>query len=220
MCTHSSSLLSLSPTPRFRRPAPLGHHGARAEFPVLHSSFPRATYLTHGRVFMSMLCASTSHTQGHTAIRCNEAYLYFLIHSFSVTSMVLTEKAMAPHSSTLAWKIPWMEEPGGLQSMGSLRVRHDWSNVAAAAAAAATVLTIKSKILTCRTLGTRALPCSPGYIFCYFSPRQLSLSHVVTFGGCFPYQCIPSHCYLAQNTLSDVCNLIWAFMCKHMWIYA
>ena len=31
---------------------------------------------------------------------------------------------MAPHSSTLAWKIPWMEEPGGLQSMGSLRVRH------------------------------------------------------------------------------------------------
>jgi len=35
------------------------------------------------------------------------------------------EKAMAPHSSTLAWKIPWTEEPGGLQSMGSLRVRHD-----------------------------------------------------------------------------------------------
>ena len=33
--------------------------------------------------------------------------------------------AMATHSSTLAWKIPWMEEPGGLQSMGSLRVGHD-----------------------------------------------------------------------------------------------
>ena len=33
---------------------------------------------------------------------------------------------MAPHSSTLAWKIPWTEEPGGPQSMGSLRVRHDW----------------------------------------------------------------------------------------------
>ena len=32
---------------------------------------------------------------------------------------------MAPHSSTLAWKIPWAEEPGGLQSVGSLRVRHD-----------------------------------------------------------------------------------------------
>ena len=38
----------------------------------------------------------------------------------------LGEKAVAPHSSTLAWKFPWMEEPGGLQSMGSLRVGHDW----------------------------------------------------------------------------------------------
>ena len=36
------------------------------------------------------------------------------------------EKAMATHSSTLAWRIPWTEEPGGLQSMGSLRVGHDW----------------------------------------------------------------------------------------------
>ena len=35
--------------------------------------------------------------------------------------------SMAPHSSTLAWKIPWMEEPGRLQSMGSLRVGHDWT---------------------------------------------------------------------------------------------
>ena len=34
---------------------------------------------------------------------------------------------MATHSNTLAWKIPWMEEPGGLQSMGSLRVRHDFT---------------------------------------------------------------------------------------------
>ena len=34
---------------------------------------------------------------------------------------------MAPHSSTLAWKIPWMEEPDGLQSMGSRRVGHDWA---------------------------------------------------------------------------------------------
>ena len=35
------------------------------------------------------------------------------------------EKEMATHSSILAWKIPWMEEPGRLQSMGSQRVRHD-----------------------------------------------------------------------------------------------
>ena len=37
----------------------------------------------------------------------------------------MVEKAMAPLSNTLAWKIPWMEEPGGIQSMGSLRVGHD-----------------------------------------------------------------------------------------------
>ena len=41
----------------------------------------------------------------------------------------LTSKSttMAPHSSTLAWKIPWAEKPGRLQSMGSRRVRHDWA---------------------------------------------------------------------------------------------
>ena len=38
---------------------------------------------------------------------------------------------MAPHSGTLAWKIPWTEEPGRLQSTGSHRVRHDWSDLAA-----------------------------------------------------------------------------------------
>ena len=36
------------------------------------------------------------------------------------------EKGMAPYSSILAWRIPWTEKPGGLQSMGSQRVRHDW----------------------------------------------------------------------------------------------
>ena len=41
---------------------------------------------------------------------------------------------MATHSSTLAWKIPWTEEPDRLQSMGSLGVGHDWSDLAAAAA--------------------------------------------------------------------------------------
>ena len=37
-----------------------------------------------------------------------------------------SEKSVAPHSSTLAWKIPWMKETGGLQSMGSLQVGHNW----------------------------------------------------------------------------------------------
>ena len=42
-------------------------------------------------------------------------------------SVLISEKAMAPHSSTLAWKIPWTEESVRLQSMGSLRVCHDWA---------------------------------------------------------------------------------------------
>ena len=46
------------------------------------------------------------------------------------------EKEMATHSSVLAWRIPGMGEPDGLPSMGSHRVRHDWSDAAAAAAAA------------------------------------------------------------------------------------
>ena len=41
------------------------------------------------------------------------------------TSLFYSEKEMVPHSGTLAWKIPWMEEPGRLQSMGSQRVEHD-----------------------------------------------------------------------------------------------
>ena len=47
-----------------------------------------------------------------------------MIGTFFLFSFVLVEMAMAPHSSTLAWKIPWMEEPSRLQSMGSLR---DWA---------------------------------------------------------------------------------------------
>ena len=46
-------------------------------------------------------------------------------HTYNSNFVYMWEKAMAPHSSTLAWKIPWTEEPGRLQSMGSLRVDRD-----------------------------------------------------------------------------------------------
>ena len=55
----------------------------------------------------------------HIFIPSDRQVIYCLILAWP------TEKAMAPHSSTLAWKIPWMEEPGRLQSMGLLRVGHD-----------------------------------------------------------------------------------------------
>ena len=47
-----------------------------------------------------------------------------LFKYFKIIAMIF-KKEMAPYSSTLAWKIPWTEEPGRLQSMGSLRVGHD-----------------------------------------------------------------------------------------------
>ena len=53
-------------------------------------------------------------------------YLYGYIFLYlTLLNKSYLEKAMAPHSSTLAWKIPWAEGPGGLQSMGSLGVGHD-----------------------------------------------------------------------------------------------
>ena len=58
--------------------------------------------------------------------RCREKY-WVSPSLFSSWPPLSPEKAMAPHSSTPAWKIPWTEEPGSLQSMGSRRVRHDWA---------------------------------------------------------------------------------------------
>ena len=63
-------------------------------------------------------------------------FMYFFLCSYHTVLITLpsnkpsrdrVEKAMAPHSSTLALKIPWTEEPGRLQSMGSWRVGHDWA---------------------------------------------------------------------------------------------
>ena len=69
----------------------------------------------------------TIHTQRWFLMHSEDAQnqTEFLVPSLLCTSQFGLEKAMAPHSSTLAWKIPWMEEPGGPQSMGSLRVGQD-----------------------------------------------------------------------------------------------
>ena len=56
---------------------------------------------------------------------CHLQSQQYSIFKFLPPSLSCSEKAMAPHSSTLAWKIPWTEEPGRLQSMGSLGVGHD-----------------------------------------------------------------------------------------------
>ena len=53
-------------------------------------------------------------------------YLDYFYWGLLLSKILPMEKETATHSSTLAWKIPWMEEPSRLQSMGSQRVRHDW----------------------------------------------------------------------------------------------
>ena len=68
----------------------------------------------------------------HTTLRVNFIFIHsaktFLGHSYITKSyLVLSSKSMATHSSTLAWKIPWTEEPGRLQSIGLRRIRHDWA---------------------------------------------------------------------------------------------
>ena len=63
-----------------------------------------------------------------SVFRLRNVCIWVQAQSFIYYELIWTfwEKAMAPHSSTVAWKIPWMEEPGRLQSMGLLRAGHDW----------------------------------------------------------------------------------------------
>ena len=93
-------------------------------------------------------------------------HFHFHFHSrWTQTSISLllyqqAEKAMAPHSSTLAWKIPWTGEPGGLPSMGSRRVGHEWSDLAAAAINKGACMRATSH-QSCPTLWPHGL-CPPG----------------------------------------------------------
>ena len=71
---------------------------------------------------------------GHLHLYTQDLFFFILLLMYSWCTLSykcqvynIVEKAMAPHSSTLAWKIPWTEEPGGLQSMGSRRVGHNWA---------------------------------------------------------------------------------------------
>ena len=93
----------------------LRHHSSKASIPW-HSAF-FTVQLSHPYMTTGKTIDLTRQTSVGTVISL----------LFNMLSRLVTEKAMAPHSSTLAWKIPWMEEPVRLQSMGSLRVGHDWA---------------------------------------------------------------------------------------------
>ena len=76
-----------------------------------------------------LLSKGLSSVFSNTTIQKHQFFDAQFLYSPTLTSthdyLENPEKVMAPHSSTLAWKIPWAEEPGRLQSMGSLRVGHD-----------------------------------------------------------------------------------------------
>ena len=118
----------------------------------------------------------------------------------SHTSKAGSEKAMAHHSSTLAWKLPWMEEPGRLQSMGygrvrydwatslslfTFRVRHDWSNLAAAEAAAARLFPFLSYFPRDRKVGSSwKRKKLKGFLSYHWFPEarsQIVLNAVITY---------------------------------------
>ena len=73
-------------------------------------------------LFQSILDLKLAESKDAGSTDTKDLLLHTLFFSILVGG---SEKAMAPHSSTLAWKIPWTEEPERLQSMGSLRVGHD-----------------------------------------------------------------------------------------------
>ena len=96
-------------------------------------SFPYASKksasLSNEKLICMLYLNMSGFNTGHKLSAINETLekrvLFDFFFFINYVTAIGLEKAMAPHSSTLAWKIPWTEEPGRLQSMGSLRVGQD-----------------------------------------------------------------------------------------------
>ena len=114
-------------------------HSANSLGPVLgtqarNAGHPKQSTVGHLQTENSKSCWKTPlwYFQKEPQVQGKQLCLFKLMKSkyyswfFGGSHVLKSEKAMAPHPSTLAWKIPQMEEPGRLQSMGSLRVGHHW----------------------------------------------------------------------------------------------
>ena len=105
----------------------LQHHSSKASI-LQHSAF-FILQLSHPYMAIGKTIALTKQTFVGKVISLHYNMLSRLVITFLPRSKHLLiswlQSPMAPHSSTLAWKIPWTEEPGRLQSMGSLRVGHN-----------------------------------------------------------------------------------------------
>ena len=114
-----------------------GHHGALNRVPSA-IQYVLISYLFYTLVSIVFMGQSQSPNSPHSLVGIHTFVLYICvsISALQIGSSIpfFSEKTMAPHSSTLAWRIPGAAEPGGLPSVGSHRVGHDWSDLAAAAA--------------------------------------------------------------------------------------
>ena len=127
---------------------------------------------------------------------------------------------MATHSSVLAWRILWTEKPGRLQSMGSHRVRHDWSNLAAAAAEVAAVDYVKLLFWMCHLsvlwqfwYVTKFKMCTPTV----FSPRRLlevELGWIVPVAQTSDCGIILVFLFLSLPTFDMIANNIGLCFCR------
>ena len=95
--------------------------------------------ITNSRSWLRLMSIKSVMPSNHLIFCCPfllppSIFPRFRVFSNESVLHIRLDKAMATHSSVLAWRIPGTVEPGGLPSMGSHRVGHDWSNLAAAAA--------------------------------------------------------------------------------------
>ena len=127
---HQASLSSLSP-----RVCSNSHPLSRWFDPTVSSSVTPFSSCPQSFPASGSFPMSWFFTSGAQSIGASASVLPMNIQGWfplGLTSLIL-EKAVAPHSSVLAWRIPGTGEPGGLPSTGSHRVGHDWSDLAAAA---------------------------------------------------------------------------------------
>ena len=114
------------------------------------------------------------------------------------------EKEMATHPSVLAWRIPGMGEPGGLPSLGSHRVRHDWSNLAAAAAVLGTTAPLLSTLHLHRYC--QAISLSPQN-----AHKSSKMVRVEIYGSCCCFSTIQHEVTAKYSIVVHSLSCVWLF---------